>query len=134
LMVEELIVRGRIDAIFGEQDGPWEVVDYKTGRVPAKDADRLGLQLDLYALACMDVWGKNPEELTLSFYYLSADQISQRKVDDAETIRARVAGMLRSIAAARFEPDPSDHCRWCDFLSFCDAGQTAQRAVKRAAD
>ena len=134
LMVEELIVRGRIDAIFGEQDGPWEVVDYKTGRVPDKGADRLGLQLDLYALACMDVWGKSPEELTLSFYYLAADQITQRHVDDADTIRGRVAGMLRDIAAARFEPDPSDHCRWCDFLSFCDAGQESQKARKRRKD
>lgn len=131
LMVEELIVRGRIDAIFGEPDGPWEVVDYKTGRVPDKDADRLGLQLDLYALACMDVWGKRPEDLTLSFYYLAADLISQRQVDDAETIRGRIAEMLRDIAAARFEPDPSDHCRWCDFLSFCEAGKAAQKPAKQ---
>ena len=126
LMVEDLIVRGRIDAIFGEQEGAWEVVDYKTGRVPDEGADRLGLQLDLYALACMDVWGKMPEDLTLSFYYLAADQVSQRPVDDADTIRQRVAVMLRDIAAARFEPDPSDHCRWCDFLSFCDAGKASQ--------
>ena len=102
------------------------MVDYKTGRVPGEGADRLGLQLDLYALACMDVWGKMPEDLTLSFYYLAADQVSQRPVDDADTIRQRVAVMLRDIAAARFEPDPSDHCRWCDFLSFCDAGKASQ--------
>jgi len=131
LMVEGLIIRGRIDAIFGEQDGAWEVVDYKTGRVPGHDSDRLGLQLDLYALACMDVWGKKPRDLTLSFYYLAANKISQRRVDDADTIRARVATMLRDIAAARFEPDPSNHCRWCDFLSFCEAGKASRQANKR---
>lgn len=129
LMVEDLIVRGRIDAIFGEQDGPWEVVDYKTGRVPDVDADRLGLQLDLYALACMDIWRKDPSELTLSFYYLAADHVAQRPSDDAGTVRARVASILRDIAAARFEPDPSDHCRWCDFLSFCDAGKAFQASA-----
>ncbi|HCP61588.1 MAG TPA: ATP-dependent DNA helicase, partial [Actinobacteria bacterium] len=32
LRVDEFVVSGRIDAIFGTADGPWEVVDYKTGR------------------------------------------------------------------------------------------------------
>ena len=30
---------------------------------------------------------------------------------------------LRRIAARQFTPTPSDQCRWCDFLSFCDPGR-----------
>src|ERR671919_372838 len=52
LYLDGMVVGGRIDAIFGEADGPWEVVDYKTGRMPAEDDRLTGLQLDLYALAC----------------------------------------------------------------------------------
>ena len=37
LRVGGFTVGGRIDAIYGEPDGPWEVVDWKTGRRPADD-------------------------------------------------------------------------------------------------
>ncbi|MGZ4130502.1 MAG: 3'-5' exonuclease, partial [Actinomycetota bacterium] len=34
LSIDGFTIRGRIDAIYGEPEGPWEVVDYKTGRQP----------------------------------------------------------------------------------------------------
>ncbi|HEX9823000.1 MAG TPA: ATP-dependent DNA helicase, partial [Actinomycetota bacterium] len=37
LWVDGVTVRGRIDAVFGDPDGKWEIVDYKTGRVPDDD-------------------------------------------------------------------------------------------------
>ena len=51
LRLGEFTVGGRIDAIFGEPDGPWEIVDWKTGRKPTADDPTLGLQLDVYGLA-----------------------------------------------------------------------------------
>ena len=124
LPLEGLVVAGRIDAIFGaDDDGPWEVVDYKTGRVPADDDPLVRTQLDVYALACIDIWHKRPEDLTLTYAYLSAGEERSYAVDDVEAIRARVAGWLRSIAASAFEPAPGEHCRWCDFRPFCDPGR-----------
>jgi hypothetical protein len=35
----------------------------------------------------------------------------------------RVVEALQGIADRRFEPTPGPQCRWCDFLSFCDAGR-----------
>ncbi len=124
LPLEGVVVSGRIDAIFGaDEDGPWEVVDYKTGRVP-DDADPLvRTQLDVYALACIDVWHKRPEDLTLTYLYLSSGQERSYAVDDVEAIRARVAAWIRSITANAFDPTPGEHCRWCDFRPFCDAGR-----------
>ena len=43
--------------------------------------------------------------------------------EDAEAIRDRVRAWLSAIGAGRFEPTPGEHCRWCDFLSFCDPGK-----------
>ena len=51
-------VGGRIDAIFGTVDGPWEVVDWKTGRKPSSADPTAGLQLDIYGLAAVEIWGK----------------------------------------------------------------------------
>ncbi len=134
LRLEGFVVGGRIDAVFGAPDGPWEIVDYKTGRKPAEGDALASLQLDLYALACTDLWAKRPEDLTLTYLYLaSGEEVSIPAGDPAGT-RARVEASLRGIAAGRFEPDPSPFCRWCDFLPFCDAGARYLAAADELTD
>jgi DNA helicase-2/ATP-dependent DNA helicase PcrA len=123
LPVEGVTVKGRIDAIYGVADGPWEVVDYKTGRRPPEDDPLARAQLDLYALACVDVWHKAPAELRLTYLYLAEGAEVSYEVDDLDAVRGRVSAWLRSIAAREFDPTPGPQCRWCDFRSFCDAGR-----------
>ena len=131
LPVEGFTVKGRIDAIYGLPDGPWEVVDYKTGRRPPEDDALARAQLDLYALACIDVWHKVPEELRLTYLYLASGDAVSYPVDDVEAVRRRVAEWLSGIAAEAFEPEPGPHCRWCDFRPFCDAGRAWVEANER---
>ena len=123
LYLDGIVVGGRIDAIFGTPDGPWEVVDYKTGRVPAEDDPLAGMQLDLYALACAEVWGKRPEELTLTYFYLSEGKEVSRPAGNPGETRKRIMESLSAMARGAFDPSPGDQCRWCDFLNFCDAGR-----------
>jgi DNA helicase-2/ATP-dependent DNA helicase PcrA len=123
LPVEGFYISGRIDAIYGTDGGPWEVVDYKTGRKPAEDDELARAQLDLYALACLDVWHKRPDELTLTYLYLASEDEASYPVDDPDEIRARVGAWLKGVAAGEFEPTPGPQCRWCDFSPFCDAGK-----------
>jgi DNA helicase-2/ATP-dependent DNA helicase PcrA len=122
LSIDGFTIRGRIDAIYGTPDGRWEVVDYKTGRQPSRDDPLARLQLDLYALACVDVWRKRADELTLTYLYLAAGDEVSHPVDDAGAIRGRVRTWLGGIADGRFDPTPGPQCRWCDFLPFCEAG------------
>jgi DNA helicase II / ATP-dependent DNA helicase PcrA len=123
LYLDGAVVGGRIDAIFGEPEGPWEVVDYKTGRVPPEGDPLLGLQLDLYALACVEVFGKSPEDLTLTYFYLASDEVRSRPAGDPEETRTRVKEALAGIAEGAFDPTPGEQCHWCDFLTFCRAGK-----------
>ena len=124
LPVGDRFVGGRIDAIYGAPDGPWEVVDYKTGRRPSGEDPLTRAQLDLYALACIDVWGKRPEDLTLVYLYLATGEEATYAVDEPDTVRDRVAGWLQAISNGEFEPSPGEPCRWCDFRPFCDAGRS----------
>jgi RecB family exonuclease len=124
LPIEGFVVSGRIDAIYGADDGPWEVVDYKTGRRPADDDELAATQLDVYALACIDVWGRRPEDLTLTYLYLSGGGEVSHTVTDEGAIRDRVRTWLRGIGEASYEPTPGPQCRWCDFRPFCDAGRS----------
>jgi len=123
LRVGASTVSGRIDAIYGEPTGPWEVVDWKTGRGSA-DA----LQLELYGLACVEIWGKRPEDLTLSYAYLLRDEIVSQPMGDPTDVRARVEASLAAIGAGEFDPVPGTWCGHCDFRGFCDAGKAWQAA------
>jgi RecB family exonuclease len=123
LPVGDRIVRGRIDAIYGAAEGAWEVVDYKTGRRPKDDDPLTRAQLDLYALACMDVWGKTANDLTLTYLYLADGEEVSHRIDDADEVRQRVGSWLRGISEGAFDPTPGPACRWCDFRPFCPPGR-----------
>ena len=118
LRVGAFTVGGRIDAIYGEPDGSWEVVDWKTGTGTADP-----LQLELYGLACVEIWGKRREDLTLSYCYLAKDEIVSQPMGDPAEVRARVEASLMAISEGAFEPTPGRWCTHCDFRSFCDAGR-----------
>ncbi len=131
LRMEGFAVSGRIDAVFGESvEAPWEIVDWKTGKRPAADDPLAGLQLELYGLACIEVWGKRAEDLTLTYLYLAGGEEVSHPMGDTDEVRARVSESLRSIGAGAFDPIPGAWCHHCDFLSFCEAGRawTAREA------
>ena len=124
LRMEGFAVAGRIDAVFGDElEGRWEVVDWKTGRPPAADDPLAGLQLELYGLACVEVWRKRPEDLTLTYLYLGAGQEVSHRMGDPDEVRAHVGASLRAIGSGEFDPTPGPWCHHCDFLSFCDPGK-----------
>jgi DNA helicase-2/ATP-dependent DNA helicase PcrA len=122
LSLDGSVVGGRIDAIFGEDDGPWEVVDWKTGRRPATEDPLASLQLDIYGLACVEIWGRNPRDLTLTYLYLASGEEVSHPMGDPAEVRTRVGTTLAAIARGEFDPTPGRQCRFCDFRSFCDAG------------
>jgi len=128
LYVDGFVIGGRIDAIFGESGGPWEIVDYKTGSVPPSDDPVAGLQLDVYALACQELWGKTPDDLTLTYAYLGAGEETTRPASPAAEVRDRIARTLRALATD-FTPTPGQQCRSCDFLLTCDAGRAWMAAA-----
>ncbi len=59
------IIRGRIDAVYRDALGRYEVVDWKTGNEHADP-----LQLAIYQLAWAELAGVNPADVTASFVYV----------------------------------------------------------------
>ena len=133
LRLEGFTVGGRIDAVYGDPDGPWEVVDWKTGRRPADDDPLAALQLDLYGLACVEIWGKRPEDVTLTYLYLASGEEVSHPMEDPDAVKARVVEALRSIDAGAFEPTPGPQCTYCDFRAFCSEGKAWLAAKATAA-
>jgi DNA helicase-2/ATP-dependent DNA helicase PcrA len=71
LVVDDTVVRGRMDAVFADADGGFTVVDWKTGRRPRGDeAVAAAVQLAAYRLACADLNGVDVGRVRAVFCYL----------------------------------------------------------------
>ncbi|HEU4917783.1 MAG TPA: ATP-dependent DNA helicase [Acidimicrobiia bacterium] len=118
-------VRGRIDAIY-EQDGNWEIVDFKSGR--RRDEPARLVQLQAYALAAdrFDFGIDGPREIDVSFAYLGGGlDVHTEKADRAwrEAAALEIENLTDGIEREGFEPAPGTWCASCDFLRFCPEGR-----------
>jgi DNA helicase-2/ATP-dependent DNA helicase PcrA len=89
LVLDGQVVRGRIDAVYAEDDG-FLVVDWKTGRRDDADA----LQLALYRLAWAELAGVPVDQVRAAFYYVRSGRIVEP--DDLPD-RAEIEGMFSPL-------------------------------------
>jgi DNA helicase II / ATP-dependent DNA helicase PcrA len=97
LVIDDIVVRGRMDAVFRDSDGGFTVVDWKTGRRPAgADARAAAIQLAAYRLAWADLTATALADVRAVFCYLR----------DGETVapsdlldRDGLVDLLRSVPA-----------------------------------
>lgn len=125
-LVDGSPLRGYVDRIDIAPDGRLRVVDYKTGRVPAPDAEQRALfQLKFYALIVYRTRGVVPAQLRL--IYLRGGEILTYTPDAGELVRFEriVSALWAAITAAGrdgdFPPRPSGLCRFCEYQPLCPA-------------
>lgn len=72
--VDSILLRGRIDAIYQNADGTFEVVDWKTGAPKeGQAAEDAALQLAAYRLAWAMIKGVDPTKVSAAFHYVRAN-------------------------------------------------------------
>jgi putative RecB family exonuclease len=118
--VEGVELSGMIDRMDRLPGGGYEIIDYKTNRrLPPKATVDRDLQLSLYFLAAKEIWGIEPERLTL-YFLLPGERLSTtRSSTDATELRRRIGTVAERIAAGMFEPRQNPLCDWCDFQRVC---------------
>jgi len=118
--VEGVEISGVIDRMDRIPGGGYEIIDYKTSRrLPPKAVVDRDLQLSVYYLAAREIWGIEPERLTLYFLLPGERMTTFRTPADADELRRRVATVAERIAAGKFEPRQNPLCDWCDFQARC---------------
>jgi DNA helicase II / ATP-dependent DNA helicase PcrA len=72
MLIGGTVVRGRIDAVFGDGDGGFTVVDWKTGDPPrsSEDMRHNAIQLSVYRLAWAAMQGVPVESVGVAFHYV----------------------------------------------------------------
>ncbi|WP_461171886.1 ATP-dependent helicase [Arthrobacter sp. Z1-9] len=74
--VGDVVVRGRIDAVFRDADGRWDLVDWKTGRRPSAAQLRTkSVQLAVYRLAWARLKEVPLEEVRAAFFYVADNEV-----------------------------------------------------------
>jgi DNA helicase-2/ATP-dependent DNA helicase PcrA len=74
--VGDVVVRGRIDAVFRDADGRWDLVDWKTGRRPSTAALRTkAVQLAVYRLAWARLKDVPLGEVRAAFFYVADNEV-----------------------------------------------------------
>jgi ATP-dependent DNA helicase UvrD/PcrA len=87
-------IRGRIDAIFADPDGGYDVVDWKTGQLPRteQEKDAVAVQLAAYRLAWSALTGVPLDKVRAAFYYVRHDRtIRPADLLDANGLKALIA-------------------------------------------
>jgi DNA helicase-2/ATP-dependent DNA helicase PcrA len=93
------VVRGRIDAVFRDADGGWDLIDWKTGRPPAPDRRAAkAVQLAVYRLAWSRLKNEPLDRVRAAFFYV-ADDLVIRPHDLAGTAELEAIITAASTAA-----------------------------------
>jgi DNA helicase-2/ATP-dependent DNA helicase PcrA len=90
-----VVIRGRMDAVFAEPGGRFDVIDWKTGRRPTgAEAGAAAVQLAAYRMAWASLADVPPERVRAGFYYVR-DRVTVRPPDlpDVATLFALVTGV-----------------------------------------
>jgi DNA helicase II / ATP-dependent DNA helicase PcrA len=76
MLIGDRQVRGRIDAVFADPAGTFDVVDWKTGRPPwsPTEKDAVAVQLAAYRLAWSALADVPRGQVRAAFYYVRRDQ------------------------------------------------------------
>ncbi len=116
---------GKIDRVDRLPDGSLELIDYKSGKLPAGGVFELEQNLTVQLLfhAADAIWPGKVKKI--SFIYLKENEILSVLRNPAEMAMAkkRYLDLCESIYQGKFEPIRSSACAYCDYQDMCPIGQ-----------
>jgi len=119
-------MHGFIDRIEQTPGGGYVVIDFKSGSSKSSGITRKNLpeniQLNLYALAIKEMFGKLPERATL-LYLKDNNPINYQPTEDSVVAFAEnLEQMLAKILAGEFPAQPDFmRCGWCPYGDLCES-------------
>ncbi len=120
LKIGNYVFNGRIDRIDKLEDGTYEVIDYKTGKLKKNQKLDKDLQLSLYALACRDVYGIEASKLSLYFLEDNEKHTTTRGPEELEKAKAKICEKTDALMKSDFKATPGFPCKFCEYRLICN--------------
>jgi len=124
---KNLYLSGKIDRVDKKEKGGIEIIDYKTGKKPEDKLLKKSLQISIYALAATNqaLFGKKPNEVHLTFYYLQdMEKVSiQRTEKEIADVVDQIIADIEKIRTSEFSPSVGRWCDFCPYRMICEAWQ-----------
>ncbi|MBI4836089.1 MAG: PD-(D/E)XK nuclease family protein [Candidatus Abawacabacteria bacterium] len=120
-VIDDFLVRGRIDRVDKVDNETLEIIDYKTGRmVPSQGELENNLQLAVYYVALRALW-PNMKKVKLTLYYLRPDMAVSFEpgLDFEQMSLDKLKTVIASIKQSDFGPTVGSHCQRCSYRSVC---------------
>lgn len=119
IKIRDFSVEGKIDRLDRLGKDEIEIIDYKTGRMDDEEKLKKSFQLSIYFLAATDkqLYGKKPDEVTLTFYFLQkAQKFSMKKADESiEMINDRIGKIVQEIRSIDWIHAKLKTCNRCPY-------------------
>lgn len=99
MLIGDRVVRGRIDAVFADDDGGFTVVDWKTGTPPSEPEtlQNNAIQLGVYRLAWAATHGVPEASVRASFHYVAGGStVTPETLPDADDLAELLAAVNRA--------------------------------------
>ncbi len=112
---------GSIDRVDKLEDGGFEIVDYKTGKVKEQKYVDRDDQLTIYALGAKAALGIEPQSLALYFVNKNKKVSTTRTSEQLLKKRQEIEEQIEEIKSSKFEPKTSMLCNWCSYKNLCPA-------------
>ncbi|QMU76308.1 RecB family exonuclease [Streptacidiphilus sp. PB12-B1b] len=122
-----LRLRGYVDRVDVAPTGEVRIVDYKTGRAPARDFEGKAMfQMKFYALVLWRLRGVVPRRLQLVYLGGGGSIVSyDPDLDDLRAVERKLlalwAAIQRALAAGEWPATPNRLCDWCAHKALCPA-------------
>jgi putative RecB family exonuclease len=116
-------LQGYIDRLVRQEQGVYEIHDYKTssGRPPSEADLRKDRQLTIYRMAIARRY-PDAREIRLVWHYLvwGLKLTSDRTPDEIERQRRHMIGLIDTIEATKeYPPKVTALCGWCEYRDIC---------------
>jgi len=121
-----VIIHGFIDRVDIGTSEALRVVDYKTSKsVFNESMTKTPLQMIVYALACVSLYERIPEEYLYSFVLINKEQLVCSKGymnRGIKKLNKLLDQMMELEKTSEYAPSPTPLCYWCTFASHTPNG------------
>ena len=133
-----VIIHGFIDRIDrNRRTGEYRVVDYKSSKKVFIDKEiKTPLQMVVYDLACLYLYGALPTKHEYDFICLNKKQTEEQGVCSQGYLKRgvkKINSLLDAVEKKIFEddfvPSPSPLCHWCDFCKHSVGGNSYSKSL-----